>query len=57
MTGGSLFNLLEAEKEHHNAKEQHLRGVIDYDIAQFRLLDAMGTLLPTLNILIKKDSE
>ncbi|MEZ5758574.1 MAG: TolC family protein [Emcibacteraceae bacterium] len=54
VTGGSLFNLLEAEKEHQNAKEQHLAGVIDYDIAQFRLLDAMGTLLPALNILINK---
>jgi len=56
-TGGSLFNLLEAEKEHHNAKEQHLLGVVESDLAQFRLLDSMGTLLPALNIVLKKDSE
>lgn len=56
-TGGSLFNLLEAEIEHHNAKEQHLQGMVESDVKQFRLLDSMGTLLPALNIILKKDSE
>lgn len=57
VTGGSLFNLLEAEKEHHNAKEQHLQGMIENDLSEYRLLHSMGTLLPALNILLKKDSE
>ena len=56
-TGGSLFSLLEAEKEHHNAKEQHLSGMMESDLSHYRLLDAMGTLLPALNIILKKDSE
>lgn len=56
-TGGSLFNLLEAEKEHHSAKEQHLEGMVESDLAQFRLLDSMGTLLPALNVILKRDSE
>lgn len=54
VTGGSLFNLLEAEKEHHSAREQHLGGMIESDLAEYRLLDSMGTLLPALNILITK---
>lgn len=52
--GGSLFNLLEAEKEHHSTREQHLSGLIENDLSQYRLLDSMGTLLPALNILITK---
>lgn len=57
VTGGSLFNLLEAEKEHHNAKEQHLQGIIESDLSEYRLLHSMGTLLPALNILLTKDSQ
>ena len=57
VTGGSLFSLLEAEKEHHNAKEQHLRGMMDSDLSRYRLLGSMGTLLPALNIILQKDSE
>ena len=57
VTGGSLFNLLEAEKEHHNAKELHLQGIIERDLSEYRLLHSMGTLLPALNIKLTKDSE
>ncbi len=53
-TGGSLFNLLEAEREHHAAREQHLGGVVEKDLSEFRLLDAMGTLLPALNIILQR---
>lgn len=57
VTGGSLFNLLEAEKEHHSAKEQYLGGLVEHELSRFRLLDAMGTLLPTMNIILRRDSE
>ena len=57
VTGGSLFNLLEAEKEHHSAKEQYLAGLVEQDLSEFRLLDAMGTLLPSMNIILRRDSE
>ncbi len=53
MTGGSLFSLLEAEKEHHSAREQHIGGLIEADLSKYRLLDSMGTLLPTLNIILE----
>ncbi len=55
-TGGSLFNLLEAEKEHHAAREQHLGGVVEKDLSEYRLLDAMGTLLPALSIILNRES-
>lgn len=54
ITGGSLFSLLEAEKEHHSAREQHLGGLIELDLAEYRMLDSMGTLLPSLGILLKR---
>ena len=54
VTGGSLFSLLEAEREHQNALEQHLSGLIETDISVYRLLDSMGTLLPTLNIILER---
>ncbi|MCC3861257.1 TolC family protein [Pseudemcibacter aquimaris] len=54
VTGGSLFSLLEAEKEHHNAREQHLSGMIEHDLSKYRLLDSMGTLLPALNIILQR---
>jgi len=54
MMGGNLFSLLEAAREHHSAREQHLGGMIEYELSKFRLLDAMGTLLPALNILLQK---
>lgn len=53
-TGGSLFNLLEAEREHHSAREQHLGGVVEKDLSEYRLLDAMGTLLPALNVILQR---
>lgn len=54
-TGGSLFNLLEAEKEHHAASEQHLGGIVEKDLSEYRLLDAIGTLLPTLNVILQRE--
>lgn len=57
VTGGSLFSLLEAEKEHQNAREQHLNGLIDHDLSKYRLLDSMGTLLPALNIILQRGEE
>jgi outer membrane protein, adhesin transport system len=55
MTGGSLFSLLEAEKEHHSAREQYLSGMIEHDLSKYRLLDSMGTLLPALNVLLQEN--
>lgn len=54
-TGGSLFNLLEAEREHHSAREQHLGGIVEKDLSEYRLLDAMGTLLPALNVILQRE--
>lgn len=55
--GGSLFNLLEAEREHHSSREQYLGGTVEQALAEYRLLDVMGTLLPALNIILQKESE
>ena len=54
-TGGSLFALLEAEKDYHQARELYLGSMIERDITRYRLLDAMGTLLPALNIRLKRE--
>lgn len=56
-TGGSLFALLEAEKQYHQARESYLGGRVENNIARYRLLDAMGTLLSTLNIRLKREVE
>jgi len=56
-TGGSLFALLEAEKEYHQAQESYLGGNIENNIAQYQILDAMGILLSTLNIRLKKENQ
>ncbi|MDG1021308.1 MAG: TolC family protein [Emcibacteraceae bacterium] len=55
VTGGSLFSLLEAEREHQSALEQHLSGLIETDLSVYRLLDSMGTLLPTLNVILERN--
>lgn len=57
VVGGGLFALLEAEKEHHSSKEQNIRGVVESDLSKYRLLDAMGTLLPALNVTLKGEAE
>ena len=57
MTGGSLFSLLEAEKEYHSSREQHLGGMVEYDLSKYRLHDSMGTLLPALNVLLQMDEK
>ena len=57
VTGGSLFNLLEAEKEYHSSREQYLGGSVEQALAEYRLLNVIGTLLPALNIVLRKESE
>tara|TARA_B110000858_G_scaffold193763_1_gene246892 strand:+ start:1166 stop:2533 length:1368 start_codon:yes stop_codon:yes gene_type:complete len=54
-TGGSLFSLLEAEREHHSAQEQYSGGIVEFELAKYRLLNSMGTLLGTLNILLNRE--
>jgi len=56
-TGGSLLSLLEARKEHYQAREQYLAALIEKDILRFRLLDAVGILNNMLNIRLSKARE
>lgn len=54
-TGGSLLSLLEAEKDYHLAREKYFGSIIESDILAYSVLDVMGTLLPALNIRLKKE--
>ncbi len=53
-TGGNLLSLLEAERDYHLSREKYLGSIIENDIFNYRALDAMGMLLPILNIRLKK---
>lgn len=53
-TGGSLLALLEAKRDYYQAHEQWLEAVTEKNILQYRLLDQLGTLLPTLGIRLQK---
>ena len=55
MMGGNLFSLLEATREHHDAREEHLAGMTEYELSKYRLLHAVGTLLRSLNISLKTE--
>jgi len=53
-TGGSLLSLLEAKKDHYQVQEKYMSALIEKEIMEYRLLDAMGILNMTLNIRLNK---
>lgn len=57
VTGGSLFSLLEAEKDYHLVREQYFKEIIEQDLSRYRLLNATGTLLQALNIRLQLENE